>query len=257
MKPRLLMSPPVDHGASDATRQWERLVELIRCAGDCQIEFVDAQTASSTLPSTAHAALVHERLVILADAPGARAKYRAWFAHNGFAVTTLAGAAFGGASDALYDRRRPLVYVGYGHRTDRDAALQLAALTGVRALPLELVDPRFAHLDTALCPLGSGHLLVHLPAFAPAAERLLRRTIAPEYLVEISAQDAAELACNLLEIGDAAILASASGRLRRRLHALGYRVFTTDLSAFSTGGASARRLTLRLDDGPCSNGAAA
>jgi N-dimethylarginine dimethylaminohydrolase len=105
-------------------------------------------------------------------------------------------------------------------------------------------------LDTALCPLGSAHVLAYLAAFAPHAQTLLRRAIEPEYLIEVGVEDALALACNAVEVGDALVLHSASRRLRERLNDAGYRVFCTELDEFIRAGGSAKKLTLRLDDGP-------
>ena len=80
--------------------------------------------------------------------------YRAALARAGFATTFLRQTYFEGAGDALFDRVRPLLYAGYGWRTERGATLQLQEIVGCRVLPLLLVDERFYHLDTALCPLG-------------------------------------------------------------------------------------------------------
>jgi len=147
-------------------------------------------------------------------------------------------------------------YVGYGWRTERGATLQLQEIVGCRVLPLLLVDERFYHLDTALCPLASGHVMVYMDAFSPHAQALLRRAIEPEYLIELELEDALALAANTVEVDDAVVMHDASRRLRERLHDAGYRVFCTDLDEFIRSGGSAKCLTLALDDGPIANLAA-
>jgi len=164
---------------------------------------------------------------------------------------------FEGAGDALFDRQRPMLYVGYGWRTERTAAVQLGETLGIRTLPLLLVDERFYHLDTAICPLSSGHVMVFMDAFSANAQKLLRRELEPEYLIEISIDDALDFACNAVEFDDAIVLHHASHRLRARLNVAGYRVFATDLSDFHKAGGSAKCLTLRLNDGPACEEAAA
>ena len=77
----------------------------------------------------------------------------------------------------MFDRKRPHLYVGYGWRTERGAATQIAETLGVRAIPLLLVDDRFYHLDTCLCPLASGHVIAFMEAFSPHAQTLLRRNV--------------------------------------------------------------------------------
>ena len=142
-------------------------------------------------------------------------------------------------------------------RAERGATLQLQEIVGCRVLPLLLVDERFQHLDTVLCPLSTGHVMAYMDAFSPHAQTLLRRAIEPGYLIEVSIDDALHLACNAVEIGDAVIVHECTRRLRERLHDAGYSVARTDLSEFHAAGGGAKCLTLRLDDGPAAITAAA
>jgi N-dimethylarginine dimethylaminohydrolase len=262
MAHRLLMCPPDHYRTSGARRQWERFVELLRVAAEVRIDLVDPAPQAPDLVFTAHAALVNRDLAIVATprAPSylhVRQVYRGTLARLGFATTSLDGSFFAGSADALFDRVRPVMYVGYGPRSDRMGGLQLGEMIDARVVPIGLCDPRFPHLDTVLCPLGSGHVLAYMPALNPHAQRLLRRIVEPEYLIEVSAADALQFACNAVELADALIVHEASRGLRDRLLAAGYRVFATDLSDFVRCGGGAKRLTLRLDDGPASAGAAA
>ncbi len=246
----------------DASRQWDRLVEILQCAGDVAIEHVEAHGGVPDMVFTANAALVSGGLAIVSSFrhPERRREqnaFRAWLAKAGFATTYLQQTFFEGAGDALFDRVRPLLYTGYGWRSERTAASQISETLGIRTVPLLLVDERFYHLDTALCPLASGHVMAFMDAFSPHAQALLRRAIEPDYLIEISIADALDFACNAVEIGDAIVLHAASTALRARLHGAGYRIFATDLSDFHKAGGSAKCLTLKLDDGPARAAAAA
>ena len=275
---RLLMCPPTTFSVTydinpwmtrnvgaqtpDAMRQWDRLVEILQCAGDVSIERIDAPGGLPDMVFTANAALVSGGLAIVSSFrhPERRREqnaFRTWLAQAGFATTYLQQTFFEGAGDALFDRVRPILFTGYGWRSERGAAAQISETLGIRTVPLLLVDERFYHLDTALCPLASGHVMVFMDAFSPHAQTLLRRVIEPEYLIEVAVDDALAFACNAVEIGDAIVLHAASAALRERLHAAGYRIFSTDLSDFHKAGGSAKCLTLRLDDGPAVNAAAA
>jgi N-dimethylarginine dimethylaminohydrolase len=275
---RLLMCPPTNYSVAydinpwmsqnvgaatpDAARQWDRLVETLECAGDVRIERLEQRPGLPDLVFTANAALISGGLAIMSSFrhPERRREqrtYRSFLAQHGFATTFLQDTFFEGAGDALFDRVRPILYAGYGWRSERSAATQIAETLGVRTLSLMLVDERFYHLDTCLCPLASGHVMAYMDAFSPHAQTLLRRAIEPEYLIEISAADAVDFACNAVELGDAIVLHAASARLRDRLHAAGYRIFATDLSDFIKSGGSAKCLTLKLEDGPARSEAAA
>jgi N-dimethylarginine dimethylaminohydrolase len=259
---RLLMCPPHHFNALGAWRQWERFVELLRVAADVQIELVDPAPQAPDLVFTANAALMSGDLAIVSSVRDqtqrlSRQVYRGTLARLGFATTHLQDTAFAGSADALFDRARPIVYVGYGPRSDRTVTLQLNEIVDARVVALGLADPAFPHLDTVLCPLGTGHVMAYMPAFTSHAQRLLRRIIEPEFLIEVSMADAFDFACNVVELDNALILHDASRALRERLTYIGYRIFATELSEFAGSGAGAKRLTLRLDDGPAAAGAAA
>jgi len=80
--------------------------------------------------------------------------------------------------------------------------------------------------------------------------KMLRRAVDPRFLIDVEIDDALDLACNALEIGDALIFHRVSRKLRAQLNEIGYRVFCTELDAFVRAGGSAKSLMLRLDDGP-------
>jgi len=256
MATRLLVCPPGhDDATAEAQRQWHRFVELVGCVGEVELVRIDAPARTADLVFTANAALMVDNLAIVSSFRHAARRreqpvYRATLARAGYATTFLRQTYFEGAGDALFDRVRPLLYAGYGWRTERGATLQLQEIVGCRVLPLLLLDERFPHLDSVLCPLSSGHVLAYMDAFSPQAQTMLRRAIEPRALIEVSVDDALQLACNAVEIGDAVIMHECTRRLRERLHDAGYRVCRTDLSEFHAAGAGAKCLTLRLNDGP-------
>ncbi len=249
------MTAHVGRTAEGAQRQWERLVALVLDIGGAHIELVEPQPSLPDIVFTANAALITDRLAIVSSFRHSERRheehaYRERLSSLGYATTQLDGVFFEGAGDALFDRRLPLLYFGYGWRSDHAAAVQLEQLCRTRVFPLRLIDPRFYHLDTALCPLASGHAIVYLPAFSPKSQAMLRMTLGDNYLIDVSEDDALDFACNAVEVGEALVLHRASGALRNRLKRAGYRVFDTDLSDFHRAGGSSKCLTLKLDDGP-------
>jgi N-dimethylarginine dimethylaminohydrolase len=256
---RFMVSRPI--GSETMMRQWERFVEILTCAGDVEIVQSEPRLASPNVMFTASAGVVCGKLAVLSTPdrgePRTDRCHRMTLVEKGFATTSLPQVSFAGARDALFDRGRPLLYVGYGAKTDRDAAAQLAETLGVTTIPLILVDPRFTHLDTVLCPLPGGHAMAHLDAFSQYGQRVLRRTIGAEYLIEVSLDDARTLACNAVEVGDTIVAHNLSPRLRAQLKDAGYRLYATDLDEFVAAGGSAKSLTLKLEDGPVFTEAAA
>jgi N-dimethylarginine dimethylaminohydrolase len=271
MSTRFLVSPPATqarpshlnpwttecfgYDAATAHRQWDRFVETLCCAGDVVLVDLETDEAAPDLVFTGTAALINGNLAVLSSSRDpARRRQRDTFREAlvgvGLAATSLRQNYFEGAADTLFDRVRPLCYAAYHRCVERSAILELQELVGCRVLPLHLVDERFAHLDTALCPLGTGHVMVYLPAFSAPSQTQLRRAIEPEYLIEVGAEDAAALACSAVEVDESLVVHNSTRVLRERINAAGYRLFCTDLGEFVAAGGSAKNLTLRLDDGP-------
>jgi N-dimethylarginine dimethylaminohydrolase len=257
MPAQFLVCPPTPAAfpGSDARRQWDRLIETVSCTGNVRCIELGSALDAPGLTFISRGAFIVGNLAIVSSfrLPEYRREQgicRRALSDAGLATTYLYETYFEGAADALFDRVRPLCYAGYGPRSERSATLQLADVVSCRVLPLMLDDERFVHLDTALCPLSTGHVLVHMPAFSSHAQTLLRRAIDSRFLIDVSIDDALELACNALEIGDALVFHRVSRNLRAQLNEIGYRVFCTELDAFVRAGGSAKSLMLRLDDGP-------
>jgi N-dimethylarginine dimethylaminohydrolase len=148
----------------------------------------------------------------------------------------------------LFDRRLPLLWIGHGHRTDSAAARAIAAMLDIDVEPLQLVNPRFYHLDTCFCPLDGGALLYYPGAFDTASQRRIAALVPPELRIAAGHDDAADFACNAVNIGREIILNRASDALIQALGAHGFTVHQTPLSEFMKAGGSAKCLTLKLDE---------
>ena len=70
---------------------------------------------------------------------------------------------------------------------------------GVEVLPLELVDPRFYHLDTCFCPLAPDLALYYPGAFDEYGRSVLRDRI--PHLIEVAAEEAISFSCNAVVVG--------------------------------------------------------
>jgi len=157
------------------------------------------------------------------------------------------GAVLEGAGDCLWDARRTLFWMGSGFRSDKAAAAVVDDTFGVPCVPLDLADPSFYHLDTALCPLPCGAVVYHPGAFTPDARAAIELRVDPADRIALDPADAALFAANAVCFGRVIVLSSCSGALRETLEQRGYTVITTPLAAFLRSGGSACCLTLRLD----------
>jgi N-dimethylarginine dimethylaminohydrolase len=157
------------------------------------------------------------------------------------------GLVLEGAGDCIWDSARRLFWLGHGFRSDAAAAGAMTKTFGYSCVPLELNDPRFYHLDTALCALPCGGVLHHPGAFTPRALEILYANVAPYDRLVLDERDALLFAANAVAFGRTIIMSRCGATLRRRLDERGYRVFQSPLDAFLRSGGSACCLTLRLD----------
>jgi N-dimethylarginine dimethylaminohydrolase len=152
-----------------------------------------------------------------------------------------------GAGDCIWDAARGRFWAGYGQRSTRQAADEVATFFGQEVTALELVSPRFYHLDVCFCPLSGGEILYYPPALSAASLTAIRDVVAPEDLIEATDEDAARFNVNAINIDDRLVMARASPHLVARLAERGYCVSEVDLLPFIMSGGGAYCMTLRLD----------
>jgi N-dimethylarginine dimethylaminohydrolase len=264
MPPRILMCPPDHYGIEYeinpwmnrslgavrelAFRQWQTLRDTLRGLG-VAVEEMTPQPGLPDLVFTANAGLVfHDRFLSSRFRHDVRAKespfFDAWFAGHGFAVEHLPEAHYHeGAGDALFCG--DTLFAGYRTRSDAGAHQWVAGAFGVRCLPLELVNPRYYHLDTCFCPLSAGEAIYFPDAFDAYGRRVLS-THVPK-LIPVAEAEAHRFGCNAVVVGKTVIHNSRCPDLGASLTAAGYQSVEVELDEFLKAGGSAKCLTLRLD----------
>ncbi len=237
---------------TDALRQWRDLRDILE--GLAEVRLIEPDPNLPDMVFTANAGVVlNGRVLPSRFAHGERRPeeplFRDWFERHHFEVSMLPeDQQFEGAGDVLLDCGRARLWAGYGFRTSLEAHRTLADLLGVEAISLRLIDPRFYHLDTCLCPLEDGFLIHYSAAFDFPSQQRIRDLVPPDRLISIGESDAVEFACNAVNIGRKIVLHSASDGLKQRLADAGFEVITTPLNEFLKAGGAAKCLTLRLDE---------
>ena len=213
------------------------------------IELVPPQPGLPDYRLTANAAVVYERTALLALSQRRRGAKPPGVPRS----CQRAGRSMqcGSPQVSLEARHRVLIARdhsdGFCPRSDAAAQRVVADQFGLPVIALELADPRFYHMDTALSVLPGGEVM-HVPgAFTAAGRAAIRDRVGASTLIEIGDEDAAQLAANTVCLGNALVMSGCSERLRATLAERGYRVHTTPLPSFLRSGGSAFCLTLRLD----------
>jgi N-dimethylarginine dimethylaminohydrolase len=240
-----------------AVRQWEALHGKLIGHG-AAVELVPSVAGLPDLVFTANGAVVLDREVLLARFRHPERQREEAHFENTFRGLQAHGLVDGirkipdnlvleGAGDCVWDGKRKLFWMGYGPRSDFEARHAVADLFGQDVLALELADPRFYHMDTALAPLPHGEVMYLPGAFTAAGNAAIRDRVASHDRIAIAFEDARRFAANTVCLGDTLIMSGCGARLRAELNERGYQVITTPLTSFLRSGGAAFCLTLRLD----------
>ena len=152
-----------------------------------------------------------------------------------------------GAGDCLWDKKRQIFWAGYGPRSNKEAPKYLQDYFKKEVVGLQLVSPRFYHIDVSLSPLQSGNIIYYPAAFSKQAQKTILERVPPDQLIAVDEEDAYHFVCNLVNIDDKIILSGCSQRLKDTLKDRGYSVIEVPVEVFALAGGSVCCLTLRLD----------
>ncbi len=237
-----------------AISQWRGLRDVLARYAD--IELMTPREGLPDLVFTANAGLVLGNDAIISrfvhpERQGEEPHFKAWFALQGYAVHQLPrDVHFEGAGDALLDRGEPWLWAGYGFRSSLRSHEYLANWLDVDVVSLKLVDNRFYHLDTCFCPLGDGYVMYYPGAFDAESRGRIEARVPVGRRIVVEEADAAQFACNAINLGVIVVMNRASHGLKTRLASAGFEVIETQLDEFLKAGGAAKCLTLKAIEEP-------
>ncbi|GEL95069.1 dimethylargininase [Cellulomonas composti] len=171
--------------------------------------------------------------------------YQKWFADRGY-VTHTAAQINEGEGDLLVVG--DLILAGTGFRTDRAAHAEMQELFGVPVVSLELVDPSYYHLDTALAVLSSDpaspQIAYYPPAFSSGSRAVLEHLFPDAVLA--TADDARALGLNAVSDGLNVVVAPDATHLAGELRDRGFQPIPVSTSELLKGGGGAKCCTLEI-----------
>jgi N-dimethylarginine dimethylaminohydrolase len=140
---------------------------------------------------------------------------------------------------------------GRGFRTSPLSHGEAQEFFGRPVIGLDLADPRFYHLDTALAVLdeAADDVMYYPGAFSPGSRRVLRRLF-PDALLASDA-DAGALGLNAVSDGLHVLLPQGAIGLVAALRDRGYEPVGMDLSELLKGGGSVKCCTQELRGARC------
>ncbi len=240
------MNPAVPVDVDLAVAQWTALYAAYRSLGH-RVHLVDPVPGLPDMVFAANAATVIDGRVLgaqfrypqrAAEAPA----YLAWFERQGFPAYP-AEHINEGEGDLLLAGEYLLA--GHGFRTDPAAHLQAQEIFGLPVITLQLVDPRYYHLDTALCVLDGPAGIAYLPSVFSPGSRAVLAQLFPEAIL-VSGSDAAVLGLNAVSDGHHVVLPEQAYQFAGELERLGYRPVGVDLSELRKAGGGPKCCTLEV-----------
>jgi N-dimethylarginine dimethylaminohydrolase len=239
------MDPSAAVDARLAVRQWETLRQTYVSLGHT-VELVDPVAGLPDMVYAANGGLIVGGTAVVArfafpQRAGEADAYGRWMADHGFATVSTEHINEG-QGDLLVVG--PTVLAGHGFRTDRRAHAEVAAALRLPVVSLELIDPRFYHLDTALAVLDDDTIAYYPPAFTEAA-RVRLSELFPD-AIEVATADAYALGLNAVSDGLHVVHPAAATGFAAQLEAAGFDPIGVDLAELLKGGGSVKCCTLEV-----------
>ncbi|MGQ4512775.1 dimethylargininase [Streptomyces sp. DW26H14] len=235
---------PVD--TTLALLQWEYLRDLYVRLGHT-VELIEPLRGLPDMVFAANGATVVDGKVLgarfrhverTAEGPA----YLEWFLRHGYRDVLWPDAVNEGEGDYLVVGRK--ILAGTGFRTDPRSHAEAQEFFGLPVVGLQLVDPNFYHLDTALSVLAEDQVMYYPGAFSPGSLAVLR-TMFPD-AIEASESDAGVFGLNAFSDGYNVVLPQAAAGLIEALKARGFHPVGVDLAELLRAGGSVKCCTLEL-----------
>lgn len=174
--------------------------------------------------------------------------YMDWFRDNGFEVRVPRNINEGEGDFLVVG---DVILAGMGFRSATESHQELGEIFGREVISLELINPSFYHLDTAIAVLdpspvpGERANIAYLPsAFSEAGLAVLRERY-PDAII-VTEDDAAFLGLNSYSDGYNIVIAAKAKDFERQLRERGYNPIGVDLSELLLGGGGVKCCTLEL-----------
>ncbi len=228
-----------------ANTQWERLRDTYRTLGHT-VDVVEPVAGLPDMVFAANGGLVVNGAAIVArfkhaEREGESAAYAEWLNQRGYTPVNTRHVNEG-QGDLLVVGA--IILAGTGFRTDPQAHTEIADITGMPVVTLELVDPRFYHLDTALTVLDDTTVAYYPPAFSDSS-RIRLQELFPN-AITVGTADAYALGLNAVSDGRYVVHPESATGFAEQLYRAGFDPIGVDLSELFKAGGSVKCCTLEI-----------
>jgi N-dimethylarginine dimethylaminohydrolase len=240
------MDPSATVDRERAVAQWDSLRSAYEAHGH-RVDVVPAVPGLPDMVFSANAGVAFGSTVVVArftfaERQGESVAYGKWFRDRGYETVIEASSENEGEGDFLSVGR--LMLAGTGFRTTLAAHHEVREAIDMPVISLQLVDPRFYHLDTALFVLDDMTVAYYPPAFSPESRAVLEQLF-PDAIIATDA-DAAVLGLNAVSDGLNVFITAAATDMHAALRERGFNPVGIELSELLKAGGSVKCCTLEL-----------
>lgn len=243
INPWMDTTAPVDPGI--AVVQWGNLRDTYRQLGHV-VDLVDPVAGLPDMVYAANGGLIVNSTAVVArfkypQRQGESDAYAEWMRSHGY-VPVHTRHVNEGQGDLL--PVGGMVLAGTGFRTEPHAHAEIAEIIGLPVVSLQLVDPRFYHLDTALTVLDDTTIAYYPPAFTECSRAQLK-TLFPDAIV-VGSADAYAFGLNAVSDGRHVVYPAAAVGFAEQLSRAGFEPIGVEMSELLKGGGSVKCCTLEV-----------
>jgi N-dimethylarginine dimethylaminohydrolase len=242
-----VINPWMTPGAIDnkkAVKQWSELVEIYEELG-ITITHIDQQEGSPDMVFSTDQGIVEGKNVLLSrfwckERRNETYYYEKWFAENGYAITYLPDDIFfeGNGDSARWNDK---LFIGIGYRADKKTCNTISKLLQLDVIPLEIIDPKFYHLDVGFFPLNNETIFYYPPAFSQKSRGVLKKLV--PNLIEFTKDEAFGFCANSIVTDKYVIHQTGNPTFQRKLKNLGYTSLEIEVGEFMKSGGGIHCLT--------------
>jgi len=172
-------------------------------------------------------------------------KYLPWFEKQKFKIHKLPKKHFfEGSGDCVW--YKDLLFTGTGFRNSPKICKFLSKYLRVETKCLELINPKFYHLDTCLFPLNDTVAFYYPPAFSQKSQKILKTLV--KNLISLTDKEANNFAANSLVTDHHVIMQKGNKNFADKLKTLGYKTVEIDVSEFMKSGGGIHCLVQPLEE---------
>jgi N-dimethylarginine dimethylaminohydrolase len=243
INPWMDLAARVDRRA--AVKQWQSLYATYLSLGHT-VELVRPEPGLPDMVYAANGGFVAGDTAVVArfkhaERAAESSVYEAWMTAHGYHAVPTRHVNEGQGDLLLVGE---MILAGYGFRTDVRAHAEIAETLRMPVVSLELVDPRFYHLDTALAVLDDKTIAYYPPAFSAAAQVQLG-ALFPDAII-VGSSDAYVLGLNAVSDGLRVVHPCGATGFAAQLRDAGFQPVAVDLSELLKGGGSVKCCTLEV-----------